>query len=628
MFLFLPFSAFLLSTILFKRNISGLLLREALLFSFLVFGGLILISTEILSIFKLFCFGPVCIFWGSMSAILLFLNFARIGTGKGPDRTFRLDPLPLLDKFLIGTILILVALLGIIAVTTPPNTWDAMTYHLARVAHWIQNKTIAFYPTTIQRQLYINPFAEYWVAHFLILLRGDDRFANTVQYFSMLGTLIGVSLIAKELDINRSGQILSAFFVVTLPNAIVQATSTQTDFVVTLWIVIAVYFMLKNITTLHWINTLAISMAFVLAFYTKGSCLFILLPFWVWMVCVNFKEKQGWQNGLVMVGLVMTLGFLLWRNYHWLGSSLFPGENDHELPLSDFKGIFSNLLLHYSMHLRTGFAVTDDILGHFLEQVHHCLGMTVLTSPANKLGLPFNYLEFPFLEDEVPNFIFFITWLIAGIWFFVFRRSEWSTHKGKFFLLSFLCFFVFNAIVKWSPFDGRYHLPFFVIFAVFLADVFAVHRKTLVLIVILFSLSAASFILYNKSKPLAGGSSLLSTPRELKYFYNQPGDLVPIGSITQGIIQSGCHQIGLDLDEDFWEYPFWAKLRGRVSPLRIEHVLVNNSSSKIPYPLGDFLPCAIVSLQSSRTINFSGNTYMMVGTVGRLSLYYFMNSYQ
>jgi ABC-type uncharacterized transport system permease subunit len=31
----------------------------------------------------------------------------------------------------------------------PPNNWDSMTYHMARIAHWVMNESIEPYPTHI-----------------------------------------------------------------------------------------------------------------------------------------------------------------------------------------------------------------------------------------------------------------------------------------------------------------------------------------------------------------------------------------------------------------------------------------------------------------------------------------------
>jgi hypothetical protein len=48
----------------------------------------------------------------------------------------------------------------VLALITPPNMYDSMTYHMSRVVHWIQNGSLAHYPTSIGRQLFLPPGAE------------------------------------------------------------------------------------------------------------------------------------------------------------------------------------------------------------------------------------------------------------------------------------------------------------------------------------------------------------------------------------------------------------------------------------------------------------------------------------
>ena len=76
-----------------------------------------------------------------------------------------------------------------------------MSYHMPRVMHWIQNQNVDFYPTSTTRQLYVSPFSEYVILHLQLIVNGD-RLANLVQWFSMFGSLIGVSLIAREFRFN------------------------------------------------------------------------------------------------------------------------------------------------------------------------------------------------------------------------------------------------------------------------------------------------------------------------------------------------------------------------------------------------------------------------------------------
>lgn len=96
-----------------------------------------------------------------------------------------------------------------------------MTYHMSRVVHWIQNRSIAHYPTHITRQLHQSPWTEYAILHFQIL-SGSDRFANLIQWFSMVGATLGVSLIAKQMGADLRGQFFAAVFSITIPMGILQ----------------------------------------------------------------------------------------------------------------------------------------------------------------------------------------------------------------------------------------------------------------------------------------------------------------------------------------------------------------------------------------------------------------------
>ncbi len=78
---------------------------------------------------------------------------------------------------------------------------------MARVVHWIQNQTVAHYPTNIPYQLVLPPWSGFAIMHFHIL-HGGDQWANFVQWFSMIGSIIGVSLLAKELGAEREARCL------------------------------------------------------------------------------------------------------------------------------------------------------------------------------------------------------------------------------------------------------------------------------------------------------------------------------------------------------------------------------------------------------------------------------------
>lgn len=46
----------------------------------------------------------------------------------------------------------------VVAIAYPPNNYDVLTYHMPMVAHWVQNHTMAPYPTSVDRQIGMAPF--------------------------------------------------------------------------------------------------------------------------------------------------------------------------------------------------------------------------------------------------------------------------------------------------------------------------------------------------------------------------------------------------------------------------------------------------------------------------------------
>jgi hypothetical protein len=77
----------------------------------------------------------------------------------------------------------------VIALVAAPNTWDSMTYHLPRVAHWAANGSVAHYPTSIDRQLWQPPFGEYLV-RLAYVACGGDRLANLPAWLAAIGAAI------------------------------------------------------------------------------------------------------------------------------------------------------------------------------------------------------------------------------------------------------------------------------------------------------------------------------------------------------------------------------------------------------------------------------------------------------
>ncbi|MBD3272849.1 hypothetical protein GF385_00670, partial [Candidatus Dependentiae bacterium] len=116
-----------------------------------------------------------------------------------------------------------------IAYYYPPNTGDSLGYHLPRVEHWIKNKNVDHYPTGDIRQLFHQPLSEFVILN-LNLLSNSDNWANYIQFFAMIGSIFLITLLVKFFGLDYRYQILSAILSFTVSMGILQATSTQTDY--------------------------------------------------------------------------------------------------------------------------------------------------------------------------------------------------------------------------------------------------------------------------------------------------------------------------------------------------------------------------------------------------------------
>ena len=121
-------------------------------------------------------------------------------------------------------------IIGLTAFLYVPNNYDSMTYHMARVAHWIQNESVDYYWTSNSRQNQMGPGAEYLILFFQII-SGSDRLANVVQFFSYLLIPVSLYYLMRVIRIDRKTIPWIILICLTTPMAVLQASSTQNDLV-------------------------------------------------------------------------------------------------------------------------------------------------------------------------------------------------------------------------------------------------------------------------------------------------------------------------------------------------------------------------------------------------------------
>ena len=586
-----------------KRNRSW---REGFLVAAIAWGMTVVAVTEGLSLFHALTPFGLTLAWAAVLCAVLGLTrwHATFFERAFPHVGINWQSFSLSERVLIGAVLLIALTTFVLAVLKPPSTFDAMTYHMSRIEHWAQNHSVAHYPTHNVRQLYQNPWAEFAISH-LLLLGGEDSAAHLVQWFSMIGSLVGVSLIAELLTGKVSSALSAVVVAATVPVGILQSTSTQNDYAEAFWVVCCAFLVFRAIQTspTTW-QAVGIGSSAALSILTKGTAYIYLFPLLL-LWCLNglrrWPYRSFMRSCMVIAALIGIVNVGHWsRNLATFGSALGPTEDDgadHTITTyrNEAWGIApfaSNLLRNVMLHMGTSHPLVENALERGINTFHDWLAINPsdprITWPGEAFAIP----KLAFDEDHVGN----PAHLLLIVWAFGFVLGNAASGKTQriivLYTLAVLSTFVlFCAAFKWQPWHSRLHLPFFILAAPIVALTFdQLSHRWLVSGLELLLVIAALIWLANGHRDFYNARQL---PRGLQYFASQPAKGDEYYSLAQLIPSTSCRQIGFYASADSWEYPLWPLLHeAGMKSIRIEHVNVQNVSKD--KRITGFRPCLIV----------------------------------
>ena len=546
-------------------------------------GAFLSIMTELLGAFQLLNPTAVALTW---------LAFAICFVRRFPSRP---KAVAASDWLLIAPVLLLVTLLGWLAVITPPNTYDAMAYHLPRVVYWAQQHSVASFPTPYLNQLQFPPFAEYLSLH-LWLLTGGDHLANLPQWYGYAGSILAASALAADLGASSRAQIITAILVATTPNAILQATGAKNDCVLSFWLLCVILFSRRALEFKQppWIAACAVALALL----TKGTAYLFVLPILLAIVLPRIRQSAALIAASLLLTVLLNGPFYL-RNFELSGNPLgfdsAHGDGRYRVRNDRFGWdvTVSNAIRGLSAHLAFRDPATNQLVYESVLATHRFLGIDpadpATTWPDSTFAPPANSNH----EASSPNrwqLLLLALALPFALWN---RPTRWLTLG---WLAAWLLFF---SLLRWQPYMARLHLPLFLagaaIFGLLLDQLRP--RFLSIAIALLLLLNARPFVLNNWLRPLSGSESILGRSRAQNYFR----DIAPITDYATAaeavdlIAQSDCRRVGVDSNRMELEYPFLALLLERDPRFVFQHLDVRNASVRYKRP-NEPLPCTILCL--------------------------------
>ncbi|MCE5328277.1 MAG: glycosyltransferase family 39 protein [Planctomycetaceae bacterium] len=611
-------------------------LRRAVLMSATIWGVMLAGVTEILSLLHALTFGPLCAAWLGLTVVILIAAAKWPGAARDAEAVDASGRVGAAAWLLLPGVFIIAGAL-VTALACPPNNYDSMTYHMARVAHWVQDASVEYYPTHILRQLHMPPLAEYAILH-LQIASGGDRFANCVQWLAMAGCLMGISLIAAQLGAGRVGQLLAAGICAAIPMGALQSSTTQNDYVLSLWLVCLVSFILSAANAQQrdrWMYVLAAGGAMGLAVLTKGTAYLLAAPFVIWLVASQLRRRRLRAiPALAAAGaivLAVNAGFYC-RNldlYHApLGWGLAGPHADmsagNRLDNQAWgpRVLASNLLRNVAMELappinnprglREG-GPADQAITAAARGALHAIGADPddpQTTYAD-FGRRQRFEVYGFLwNDEnfaaAPAHIVLFAAAAAGLALLRLPQRRLLLLYAAAIIAGFLFFCLF---LKWQPWHARLHLPLLVLGSALTGVVLErlAGRWVAAAIVSVLLIAATAPLLWAANRPMLGQRNIFNTPRDELYFAAAgPQQEAIYRDLLRELPLRRFNKIGLVLGGDNIEYPIWVLLRGSSPTTEIRHVEVVNISgvlAKRP-PAAAFAPDIIFE-----NVPAAGGTY-------------------
>jgi hypothetical protein len=579
----LPLVAGLLLYLICRRSMRRV---EAFVCASVSWGVLVLVGTELLSLAHGITLRGVTIWWLAVIGVSGYAWWIRRPTPAAAE------PITLPPAWALGPALAILLLIGVVGVVAPPNSTDALTYHLARVAQWIQQRSVAPYATSVTRQIFMPPWAEFVVLHLQLLAAGSDRLAASVEWMGLAGCLVVGVGIARRLGGRLVAVGLTILLIATLPSAIIEASSTQTDLVVAFWCAVLAWCVVDGTARAPVRQGVLVGAVLGLAVASKGTAYVVAAPF-VGLLLVR-RFRAGGAGTTVRECLVLgavALALMLpshARNARTFGNPLGPAAARESLgnAVHGPGALGSNIVRNLAIHLRTPVPAWNRRIAGAVQRVHQWSGLDVQDPRTTYPDDRFAVSLISTYEGRLSNPLHFVLAAVAGM--LVMAAGRQAVRGYTLAILGGTLLFCWAF--RWQHWHARLHTPFFILAAPLIGVVLEPYltRPRAIALAVLLSVAALPWVLANQMRPLLplpetrftyAAPSIFAVSRTRQYFGE---DITSVYlRVVDELARAGCSELGLVGDEETRVYPLTPLARSRGLDLRVHYVFVRNATRSL-----------------------------------------------
>jgi len=538
--------------------------------------------TEILSVFKALTRRAVLISWAAffvcLMCVLLFNRKASASHG-----TKRLQISLRKHKTVTAQVAIalgLVLVLGFLSWKIVPYNADSMAYHCARILHWVQNRSVDYYPTNIFTQLCSPPMAEYVVMQTYFLF-GSDVVFNMVQWYAYIIDAAMIYFICRKLNVRREMAMVGSLLMMTMPIAIAESSTTQVDLFSSVWLLFFVYLAIgfSQYKEVKWTRkqileaVLAGSIA-GLGYISKNQICLQMLIVAIWLLVVRLLKKDKVKNLLGFVGMagMSAIPFVLpsWiRNYKFAGD-IFAANYFNTIAIGT--GIPKYVLLNIVKNwAKTSITHTSTAVNEYIQEFVHSFADAVcvnIDDPLITYSSTFDAVFSPTYHcDVAPAPAVGIGLFIAIVIALLLTTHCIASNKTlprNFTMESLLLLAVLSgfALVRWQGWVTRLLLPTYMLSIIYIILVFddlfeivginglkSAFTIALPLVLLYTSLGAINYSVQYYERCTDSGTRMEA------YFLDRPWHYQPYAEVMSYVKEKNYSTVGLWMQSWHYEYP-------------------------------------------------------------------------
>lgn len=606
----------------------------------LLFTAVIYVSNEVLSLFHRLDRQSLCLVYGTLSLGFMAALLLKLCKSGGRHTLFKKVQRQKITVWIRedkirAWFLILFLGIFVLAFFTWPYNWDSMTYHLTRIAHWAQEKSVAHYAVEDVRQLASPVLAEFVNLHVYLFHRGEDNWLNLLQYGSFVTNAALVYFITDKLWQKKDKKIpwLSVLLFVSMPIAFGEALTTQVDHFSTLFLLLYVYFMLELLRPEHSLVLSKENIAYVIilsscigfGYLAKPSVMFAMVVFACWLLVVCIRRKDKGKD--IMLMILMAAGLLLVILFPEVMRNMmtFQALSSKQVGNRQLVGTLHPLYLlingmkNYAMNLPNIYLDLSELIVQGIYWIGYRLGVEVDAASIAEDGRTFGLNSVrAYGHDVAINPIVVIAATIVCIGFVVrkMKKEAWS-FSDSYFAAAAASFGIFCVVLRWEPFVNRYLLSYLALLcpmaAVGVGKIRGQERKTAAASILIFVCCAELCGLFGHHYAISKEQRQKSHPIR-RCFSVRAGEWEYL-QLKEELEALGGGMLGIYIAQDQYEYPIWyAAGEG----YEIENISITNESSV--YTKREFVPdyIVVVGRNGEEISHYQGKEYTLYKQMGEL----------